>query len=341
VSLGIATLISPWIAPLSYTDLLLQIFSWTPLAIPIPFYLYTYLGTQIEKTKLLVEKLVFLRTHHSIILENPKKVEIALFDTFEENISNEKKETILKAHELHPIILSHIDFLTKKIQEWKQEKKPLESPLSYVQKEFESLLDLPLFSPWVNLIIEKKRDWISNFTFDPPENLLLSISEEIAKTSHEPEIKEKAINHLQKLYWKWHQQETPSLETKWSKLFDLEEKILSAEMQRIFLWSFLLQPKETLQAALESHQIEIENALDLLVKKTNISLSDLSIAEKWHDPISQKAYLLPTEKAISRQDLLNPTKKEEILDKLLKTISSFAKKQTSSPKSVLEVHLPA
>lgn len=315
--LGALILASPWITPLSYTDLVMQIFSWIPATLPIPLYIYTYFGAQVEKARFVAEKILFLRDHYPKITENASQVEQALLDTFQGHISTEKKQALLEAKELHPMVISHIDFLTKKLAIWEKQRKPLTSPLSYMQKEFDELLNTSLFEPWHVMMIEKRRNWITHSTFDPPEDLLLEIIKEIESDPSSTE----ATSYLQQLYWKWHNEPTPSFEKKWGTLFDLEEKILHAEMQRIFLWSLLLRSQDTLLPTLQAHQTEIEEELFDIVKKREVTLPELSIAEKCHDQIGQKLYLLDAEKAISREDLRNPSKREDILNKLIRAYS--------------------
>jgi len=336
--------VSPWVTPLSYTDLIMQIFSWTPIILPVPFYIYTYFETQLEKVRSIAEKILFLRNHHPKIIENPSIAEKALLDTFEGALSLKTKQHLLQAKELHPLVISHIDFLTKKIESWEEEKKPLTSPLSHMQKEFDLLLSMPLLDSWHQLMLEKKREWISNSTFEPPEDLLLEIINEIEKklSSEEALLESDEINnkkelsqeqqallYLKEMYWKWHNQPALSFEKKWGALFDLEEKILEAQMERLFLWSLLLCPQDTVLEFLQKYQVEIEKGLFSLVKKREITFAELSIAEKCHDEVGQKLYLLQSEKAITRQDLQNPNKREEILNKLAR--AQKVKSLTLSP----------
>lgn len=363
--LGALVIASPWITPLSYTELVMQIFSWAPIFLPVPFYIYTYFGSQLEKAHSIAEKILFLRDYHPKIIENPSLTERALLDTFEGQLSSETKQSLLQAKELHPLVISHIDFLTKKIERWEEEKKPLTSPLSHMQKEFDFILSSPLLAPWHQLMLEKKREWISNSTFEPPEGLLQQIREAIKNRSSSQEIlsklqkinddptlsddkklialadleekinksrkqQEEALTYLEEIYWKWHNQPALSFEKKWGSLFDLEEKILEAQMERLFLWSLLLCPENTVLEILQRHQVEIEKGLLSVVKKREITFAELSIAEKCHDELGQKIYLLESEKAITREDLRKSNKREEILQKLVRALKSAL----ATPKDV-------
>lgn len=365
--LGALVIASPWITPLSYTELVMQIFSWAPIFLPVPFYIYTYFGSQIERARSIAEKILFLRDYSPKITENPSLTERSLLDTFEGHLSLETKQSLLQAKELHPLVISHIDFLTKKIERWEEEKKPLTSPLSHMQKEFDILLSSPLLAPWHQLMLEKKREWISNSTFELPEGLLQQIIEEIKnrssyqeillksqKISNDPTLsddkklialadleekiknsqkqQENALAYLEEIYWKWHNQPALSFEKKWGSLFDLEEKILEAQMQRIFLWSLLLCPERVVLELLQRHQVEIEKGLLSVVKKREITFAELSIAEKCHDELGQKIYLLESEKAITREDLRKPNKREEILHKLVR--AHAVKSALATPKDV-------
>ncbi|MBS0627123.1 MAG: hypothetical protein JSS09_02805, partial [Verrucomicrobia bacterium] len=316
-ALGVGILLSPYVFPITYTNLLMNAFAFVPLILPIPSYFYNYCALQAAKASRTVEKILFFRSYHPLI-ENASDCLIeSVKKTFETDLSDEKMSSLQKRSNLLTPILCHITFASNEIQSLEEQRKDLHESISfYKEKDFDSLLKNPLFSDWKDSILTAKKSWIQNKNNSDSlkflDNLIKTLSNSPLKTSE-------ALLELRRLYWKWRNKDSLSLEEKWTPLFILDEKILTAKINRLFLWTFLFRPIEELENSLSKHGLQIEDALyDFKTTKTSLTLQERSIAFLYQDPASERLLFLAND-IITKQEIIDPKKREEALDKLLRS----------------------
>jgi|GEM_PF-4808646 len=315
--IGIAILTTPFLAPVSYSSLLMTTFSFAPIFFPIPLCVYNYCSTQTEKTARLVKKILFLQSEHVKIAQNPSAGEEAFKETFGKYMSEEKKLLFKQTEKNQVPVLSHIAFIQKELSSLKKEleEKRLNT-LYYVEKDLEALLKNPNFSSWQSHLAELKDLEIEKRTGARPSKLLLTLIGLIKEANDRQQASELGV-----IYWKWFNLESVSAEEKWLPVFKLEEKILACELERIFLWTFLFGSENDFSSSLERYQIEIEESLYELGKKQENSLAALSIGKAYGDVNAERAFLVAGE-VFSRDEILRREKRELVLDKLLAAAES-------------------
>ncbi len=314
-TLGVAILISPYILPISYTSLLMNAFAVIPFILPIPGYFYNYCVTQATLATKLCEKIIFFRKEHSKIEHDTKNLDQTIEKTFEGHLSNKKRLLLQKTQEIRTPILSHLAFLTNEVQILEEKKEELHSSIiAYKEKDFDSLLKNPLLANWQEQISQAKKNWIKEQNNSSAQIFLQDLTTLIEKESSD---NSQSIGELKKLSWQWHHKDSLSLSEKWIPLFLLEEKILMAKVNQLFLWTFLLRPEKELSSSLEKHDLQIEDSLfEHKVKKNTLSLTEFAIGKMYQDPATEIVILLPNG-AITKKEILDPTLKEQALDKLL------------------------
>lgn len=312
---GAGILISPYILPITYTNILMNAFTFIPLILPIPGYFYSYCSLQAAKATKIVEKILFFRANHPKIENNKDSLNTAIKETFGEALSRQKISSLKSKQNISPIVLSHINFVTNEIRSLEEKREELYKSLSfYKEKDFNTLLENSLFVEWKDLISEAKKSWMENQNSSDSLKFLDNLIKIINNSSTK---NQEALLELRNLHWQWRNKDSLPLAEKWAPLFALDEQILTAKTNRLFLWTFLLLPEKELENSLNKHGLQIENALyDFKTTKTSLSFQELSIALLYQDPSSEKLLSLFHD-TITKEEILDPKKREEVLDKFL------------------------
>lgn len=318
--LGVATLLSPYVFPVTYSNLLMNAFAFVPLILPIPGYFYNYCSLQAAQANKICEKIIFFRKEHPKIENNTSALEHAIEQTFEGNLSSEKKLILEKTTKIHPPILSHINFFTQELEILEKKRQELHSDLSnYKENDFDLLLNNPLFIEWQEIIIQAKKNWIEN---RQDANSLMFLQDLIKILNQDSSDNHQATTILKNLYWRWRNKDSLTLTEKWTPLFLLEEKILDTKIHQLFLWTFLFLPEKALETCLKKHHLQIEDSLySAKIKKIALSISDSSTGLTYKDPAVDNILSLSNE-TLTKKQILDPKLKEETLDKILHHLNS-------------------
>lgn len=308
-TLGAAILLSPFVFPITYTNILMNTFALIPLLLPIPGYFYNYCVLQAAEAVKTCEKIIFFRSQHLKIENDVHTLDHVVEKTFEGHLSKEKKLLLEKAQEVHILILAHINFLTHEIQILEKKRQDLHlSLIAYKEQDLDDLFKIPLFSKWQDTIAQAKEH--SN-----PLNFLQDLIKTLEKSSPNDS---QAISELRNLHKEWHHKDSLTLTEKWTPLFLLDEKILTTHLSQLFLLTFLFLPEKELLSALKKHHLQIEDSLyDHKIKKHTLPLADFFIGKMYQDPSTEIVLLFPDGITLTKKEILDPKLKEQALDKFL------------------------